>query len=1007
MTDNAPPTSTPPSHHAGTDSSNAANQAHAGAGAMQPQRWGMNTLLGRYLYSACALVIVLIAAAWLAHAKVNQAARMNTNNLSERQNTSRELRNLSNELWVAANLLQGYMIVPTESARVTVRASLKSIENQAQSFADHARLRNQPGIRDQAEDITAQITLLSRELEKLMEIRADPLKVFPSMPIMIDRLNPVHTEIIAAASLAMNEAAEQPDDPQQRAIHNLFAEIRYNWVQRVSIFRLLISIRMGVFNVSFESTIKGHISNMKHYADLIQENLAKLSELDRRGVLGLQQSHSLTTMYQLLRDWEKGYEEVLVSYLSDSWRTDTPYLSGVVQPQFMRIWERLRVIENEIETLSTQDISATTVVADQVSKSLWLIAFLGLLVAGVGTGIFAFYIRRPLARMAAALKAEAMGLAGAPLPVAGTVETRMLVEAFEDMRRQVHTRQQRLETILDNTAEGIITFDRSGTIESFNKAAESLFGWDEAEVLNTSIAVLIASDTSENHSDYIEHFMRDEIQGLVGSEGEVVGRRKDGANFPMSIKITSVMIEGKLRYTALLANIAERKQLMENLRRLAEHDGLTGLYNRSYFLAELERIVGRTRRAEQTTCALLYIDLDQFKYVNDTLGHAAGDRLLTEVGTMLAKRVRKSDVVARLGGDEFTILTHDTTPELVSQVAESFRQHIVNHVFHYEGKVIDISCSIGAVLITPAILSPAEVMSQADLACHIAKRSGRNRIHVFSSEDTKDVRTMSLDIGWAHRLKRAIEQDRFVLALQPILSTRTRNIVASEVLVRLRDDNGEIILPGGFLPTAERFGLAADIDRWIIAHAIDMLASARLSDPRLHYAVNLSAQTLTSPGLAEFIAKKISERSLDPTALTFEITETAAIADIGIAVKFLSALQALGCKTALDDFGSGMSSFAYLKELPVDLVKIDGRFVDNLTQNPVDQAMVRAMNDIAHALGKETVAEFVENEESFQYLASLGVDYAQGFHLGRPALMANKTAPVASVQPKLKRDARF
>ncbi len=1107
----------PRSHHeipcpANSSSPNTTTLLHANTREARPHRWGTNTLLGRYLYSACVLVIVLIVAAWMAHEKVDQAARMNTNNLSERQDISRELRDLSNELWVASNLLQDYMIVPNEDARVAVRNSLKAIENQAQKFAQHAWAQNQTSIRDQAEAVMAQVTHLSQELEKLMEIRADPLKVFPSMPIMVEQLNPLHEEITSALTLAMDEATEQLDDPHQRAIYKQFAEARYNWAQRINVFRLFISSRMGVFNVSVESGIKTQKTNMAFYAENIQTNLAKLSELDKQAALGLQQSHSLATIPKLLREWEKSYQELQAIYLSDQWRIDTPYLRDVVQPQFIRIWERLRAIEKEVEALSAQDISVTTVVADQVTNSLWLIAFLGLLVAGAGTGVFEFHIRRPLARIAAALKAEATGQVETALPAAGTVETRLLVEAFQDMRRQVHTRQERLEAvlayaaeaivtsdehgiiesfnpaaekifgyradevvgktlhvlipeptdgelpvigsereimalrkdgasiplalnvsemhvdgrrlflgmmrdiserramieqlkareqrlqaILDNTAEGIITFDQRGMVESFNKAAESLFGWVEDEMLGTSIAALIAPEARENRENYVEHFMRAEIKRLVGQEGEVIGRHKNGAIFPMSLKITSMKHENKLRYTALVANIAERKRLMENLRRMAEHDGLTGLYNRTYFLAELERVVERTRRAEQTSCALLYIDLDQFKYVNDTLGHAAGDRLLVEVAALLTRRVRKSDIVARLGGDEFTVLVYNTAPNLVGQVAESFRRHLANHVFHYEGKAVDIGCSIGASVITPTILSPEETMSQADLACHLAKRAGRNRVHVFSVEDAQNVNIMSLDMGWAHRIKEAIEKNRFVLALQPVVSTRTREVAGYEVLLRLREDNGEIVLPGGFLPTAERFGLAADIDRWVIDHAIDALAVARASNPQLRYAINLSAQTLTCPGLAEFITEKIRMRGIDAAALTFEITETAAIADMGTAVKFLSGLQILGCKTALDDFGSGLSSFAYLKELPVSLVKIDGRFVKNLMQNPVDQAMVKAMNEIAHALGKETIAEFVENEESFQFLANIGVDYAQGFHLGRPVLANEAAASPANV----------
>ncbi|MEK7711513.1 MAG: EAL domain-containing protein, partial [Pseudomonadota bacterium] len=666
-----------------------------------------------------------------------------------------------------------------------------------------------------------------------------------------------------------------------------------------------------------------------------------------------------------------------------------------VTPLFAGVWMSVREIETEVAASSVEDLSLLAQVAARIADSLWYVVLLGLVASIFMFVIFEAQIRRPIARVVAALKAEAEGRTDVAVPETSLQETRDLALAFEHMRHEVrvrqdslNTREQRLHTILDNTAEGIITFDERGMIEGFNQSAEKLFGWVEDEVIGTSIALLISPEARENRDGYIEHFMRAEIQRLIGHEGEVAGRHKDGSSFPMAIKISGMRLENRQKYIAMVSDIGERKALMENLRQLAEHDGLTGLYNRSYFQGEMERVVERVHRSEVANCALLYIDLDHFKYVNDTLGHAAGDKLLIEVARILTRRARKSDLVVRLGGDEFTVLMYDTKLEQVEKVADSFRRQLADFNFIYEGQSITIGCSIGVAVIEPSAQSPAEVMSRADLACHIAKRAGRNQVHLFVPDDAKDVANMSLDMGWSRRIREAVEHNRFALACQPIVNTRTRETKIYEVLIRMLDDNGGLIMPDGFLPTAERFGLSLDIDRWVITHAIETLAEQRATLPELCYAINLSAQTLNTLAICDLIQDKLHATGLDPAALIFEVTETAAISDLNAAAALLARLRALGCRTALDDFGSGMSSFAYLKELPVDIVKIDGRFVKHIATSAVDKAMVRAMNDIAHALGKETIAEFVEDEAAFQILIELGVDYGQGYHLGRPELAA-------------------
>lgn len=562
-------------------------------------------------------------------------------------------------------------------------------------------------------------------------------------------------------------------------------------------------------------------------------------------------------------------------------------------------------------------------------------------------------------------------------------EVGQLLYAIQHMRDQVQSRERRLETILNNTAEGVITFDRWGLIESFNQAAERLLGWSEKEVLGTSIGQLIVPHVGRA-GDYFENFLRREVQQLLGHEDELVGRRRDGTTFPLSIKISTMTLEGNIFYVALVADMSERKAMVERLKNMAEHDGLTGLYNRRYFQEELEQVVERVLRGSDPGSALLYIDLDNFKYVNDTLGYAAGDQLIGQVADLLRQLVRRSDFIARFGGDEFVVLLYHADADQAANVAELLQRRIADFAFYYEGQRADVGCSIGVVTITRETESAAKVLSQADVACHLAKRQGRNRVHMFASRDAKDVEMISVNMGWSQRIKQALERNRFVLACQPIVETRTRTVAAYEVLVRMLDENDGLVTPSGFIPAAERFGLAAVLDRWIILHAIETLAAQRGAAPHICFSINLSGKTLTSLGMAQFIREELTAASLDPTSLIFEITETAAISDINTAVALLEELKAIGCRTALDDFGAGMSSFAYLRELPVDIVKIDGRFVRNLATNPIDQAMVRAMNDIAHVLGKQTVAEFVENEESLLLLSDYGVDFVQGYHLGRP-----------------------
>ncbi len=950
-------------------------------------RLGLNSIRGRNLYISALFSACLLIAALVAQKHVSTTATVTSANLTDRYAVTNLIRDLSNDIWLAENNLQRYMMQPEEPLRLATIALLEHVRGGIEAIPKKQWDSQTPEALENIRTLSAALAKLRNEMDRLMIIRTKPNQLYPAIPIITDELVPAHTEFYNAATLAMDDADLLSDIPAQQQVNRAFAATRHAWGMMILSFRSYMSFRSGLFPGEWQDGTRFQQQHVDEYYAAVTGYMDRLAEMDKQGLLEFQQAEALGTLRVQQKKWRAAYEKTILVHNSPAWRADIPLLKNTIQPLFLQIWSTLHELEENLLAESAGDMAQMTQIANTLSRTLWLVFAIVILMTIAFYLLIEHTVRRPMARVAQALKAEARGDAHVTLPATQTTETHDLIEAFDRMRQQVHTRQQRLETILGNAAEGIVTFDAAGVIESLNTAAVRLFGYAEHEAVGADISLLIPpTDARDKRDGYLEHFMRAEIQRLIGHEAEVTGRHKDGTRFPMALKVSEITLEGKPLYTGLVSDISERKALVEHLKSVAEHDGLTGLYNRSYFQTELERAVERTKRSGQAY-ALLYIDLDNFKYVNDTLGHAAGDHLLIDIAGILLKRARRSDLTARLGGDEFTVLLYDVQEPAAVHVAESFRQALADFVFKHGAERVDIGCSIGVAMITRETQSPTQVLSQADIACHLAKRGGRNRVHLFKPADESSVNAMSMDMGWSRRIKEAIENGRFALACQPIVDTRTREIESYEVLIRMLDDNNEIILPGGFMPSAERLGLAVEIEKWVIFNAIETLAIQRKTLPHLRYSINLSGQTLSDHSVCDLILDKLTHSGLDPAALTFEVTETVAIADMTLAEAFLAKLQKIGCRTALDDFGSGLSSFAYLRDLPVDSVKIDGRFVKNLAESPVDQAMVKAMNDIAHALGKKTVAEFVENEECFQLLKQYGVDYAQGYHLGRPDIV--------------------
>jgi diguanylate cyclase (GGDEF)-like protein len=418
---------------------------------------------------------------------------------------------------------------------------------------------------------------------------------------------------------------------------------------------------------------------------------------------------------------------------------------------------------------------------------------------------------------------------------------------------------------------------------------------------------------------------------------------------------------------------------------LAYHDSLTALPNREYFHQRLSEVLA-DRGAGAAQHAVMYIDLDQFKIVNDTCGHSAGDQLLRQLAHLLQTTLRKGDLLARLGGDEFGVLLIGCDPEQACQVAEKLRATVANFRFFWDSRVFTVGASIGVVPIDGDSVPLATVLSAADAACYAAKDSGRNQVQVYRPEN-EELRRRRTEMGWVNRITRALDDRRFRLRYQPIvaLSADQGPIEHLEMLVSMVDEKGASIAPDAFIPAAERYNLMPSVDRWVIDNVFRFLGGLPAGVHHLRTCcINLSGSSLTDEHLLHYIEGKLDEYDVSPRLVCFEITETATIANMNRALRLISELRARGCRFALDDFGTGLASFAYLKHLPVDFLKIDGTFVKDIVRDPVNLAIVKATNEIGHALGIKTIAEYVEDVETLQALRELGVDYGQGFGIARP-----------------------
>jgi diguanylate cyclase (GGDEF)-like protein/PAS domain S-box-containing protein len=554
------------------------------------------------------------------------------------------------------------------------------------------------------------------------------------------------------------------------------------------------------------------------------------------------------------------------------------------------------------------------------------------------------------------------------------------------------TREKELFRVtMESIGDALIATDEAGNIRFVNPVAEQVTGWPAELIVGRPLAEALRIVDEESRSP---------VPALLSAPGKLPSRTlgakpclltcRNGREIPIEFTLSPIRDgnDSSIGTVLVFRDVSAQRKLARELNYQATHDELTGLVNRREFERRLSRVLEAAAPGDPH--ALLYLDLDQFKVVNDQCGHTAGDELLRQIAVQLQSRIRTRDTLARLGGDEFGVLLEHCPLEEAERVAQGVREAVQNFRFAWEDKSFAIAVTIGLLPINVPGMSLAAALGAADAACYAAKEGGRNRVHVYQPDD-QDLLKRHGDMRWLPRIQSALAGGHFRLFLQPILPLQpgSGDDECAEVLLRLCDGEGRHILPGAFLPAAERYNQVVSIDRWVLDEVLSYMETTPAQRGR-RYTINLSAQALPDNNFLDFAVERIHRSQVTPSALCFEINENAAIADLRRVRQFIAVLKELGCCFALDDFGAGFSSFGYLKSLDVDFLKIDGRLVRGMRENPVDQAMVESIHRIGHVMGLKTIAEWVETRELAQDLEAMGIEYGQGYFWGVPRPLVSR-----------------
>jgi len=551
--------------------------------------------------------------------------------------------------------------------------------------------------------------------------------------------------------------------------------------------------------------------------------------------------------------------------------------------------------------------------------------------------------------------------------------------------------KNKFQVTLESIMDGVITVDKKQRISYINPDAIRLSGYTAEEAMGKSIAdiIKILNPSSKNKPDNIVQTCLQKGKNITFKENMFL-YHKDG--YVTTVKqVVAPMYDQKreiIGAVVVLHDVSESHQLAQKLSYQASHDSLTGLINRREFEIRLEQFLDRTK-TDRTQHVMLYIDMDNFKIINDTCGHMAGDQLLQQITDLLERKLRRGDVLSRLGGDEFGIILDSCPIDVAEKIAKSICLDISEYNFIWESHVYKTAASIGLVSVNEESEDVNKILQQADSTCYAAKDFGKSRIHIYQPDDQELMQKQG-EMLWVSRINKALKDNRFVLYFQTIKPLKREAGKHYEVLLRMVDEQANIIPPGAFLPAAEHYDLIKKLDRWVVSSVLLWLSEHPKQYQELSVcSINLSGHSLMDQEFATFVIEQFYRYSIEPKKICFEITETAAIKNLLVASKFIEILKKEGCLFALDDFGSGMSSFGYLKQLKIDYLKIDGLFVKDIINDPIDEAMVRSINEVGHTMGLQTIAEYVENDEILNKIKEIGVDFVQGYGIAKPRPFKN------------------
>ncbi|MGD8784015.1 MAG: EAL domain-containing protein, partial [Thioalkalispiraceae bacterium] len=567
-----------------------------------------------------------------------------------------------------------------------------------------------------------------------------------------------------------------------------------------------------------------------------------------------------------------------------------------------------------------------------------------------------------------------------------------VIRSTTTMAREAYLEKEQALVTLGSIGDAVIATDNTGLIQLMNTEAENLTGWSQAKANKQplmNVMSIINSKTGRQLPNPVIEALNTGQSITSTGHSALVNRNNQKYEIEYNASAINDQTDKTFGGVIVFRDVTENRELEKQLSHQASHDELTGLVNRREFEIRLNQAI-LNAKAEHLEYGLLYLDLDQFKVINDMGGHNAGDELLKQLSKLVKNILRESDTLARLGGDEFGILLEGCPLEKATDIAQTIRQAIAKFQFYWNQQVFTVGASIGIVMITEDAGNMNEVMSAVDTACYTAKDLGRNRIQIYQPGDT-ELKKRKNEMYWKQKITSAIADDAFVLYAQDISPVKETNNSTKflEILVRLRDDDGNLIAPHVFFPAAERYSLTKNIDQWVIEQTLSSIAKLQLDKHSYNFSINLSGQSLNTNEMLTTIINQFETTGISPEMICFEITESMAIANLASARKFISILKGMGCRFALDDFGKGLCSFTYLKHIPVDMIKIDGSFVRDIVKDPVNISFIEAIIKIAHVMGLETVAEYVENEAIHNTIHGTGIDYVQGNYIASPVPLHN------------------